>query len=129
MGSSGSSRFSDYPERPSSEVVAAGGRGGTAGGSSGQDRCDKAFSVDLEDFEQSAYFHKHAAPPKVGTNVVITKGARVSAKISGGLAIGNLPTPFNYLAACLAGGRKYSGKITAVSGSKVVKITIDAAPE
>jgi len=100
-----------------------------SGGSSGQDRCDQAFSAVLEDFEHSAYFAKHGSPPKVGARVGIAKGTRLFAKTTGGLSIGNLPTPFNYLAGCMAGGRNYSGEITAVSGSKVVKITIDAAPE
>ena len=129
MGSSGSSRFSDYPDKPAAKVTSGGGRGGIAGGSSGTDRCDLAFSAILEDFEHSEYFQKHAVPPKVSTRISIAMGKRVYAKTSSGMSIGNLPTKLNYLAACIANGRTYTGQIVALTPGSVVKISIEAAPK
>lgn len=129
MGSSGASRFSDYPEKPSKKVVSSGGRGGLAGGSSAEDPCDRAFSTVLEDFERSEYFKQHGAPPKVGTPVSVEKGKRILARTAAGESIGNLPTKYNYLAGCMASGRSYAGRVQAVSGGLVAKITIDAGPQ
>lgn len=129
MGTSGSSRFSDYPERPPTKVVSVTGRGGVAGGSGGEDRCDRAFTATLEDHERSEYHAKHSAPPKVGVTVVIDKNKRIVARVASGESIGNLPTSFNYLAACMADGRSYRGRITAITGSAVLKITIEAGPQ
>jgi len=129
MGSSGSSRFSDYPESPRQKASSSGGRSGSAGGSSGVDRCDSAFTAVLEDYERSEYHATHNGPPRVGALITIDGGRRIVARVSSGESIGNLPTPFNYLAACIASGHSYGGRITAVAGSAVVKITIDAGPK
>jgi hypothetical protein len=129
MGSSGSSRFSDYPESPRQKVSSGGGRSGSSGGGSGSDRCDKAFTAVLEDYERSEYHAKHNGPPKVGAPITIEGGKRILARVASGESIGNLPTSLNYLAACIASGRSYSGTITAVAGSAVVKISVDAGPQ
>jgi hypothetical protein len=128
MGSSGASRFSDYPERPPKKVTSGGGRGGVSGGSGGQNICDLAFSAILEDFERSEFYTQHAALPKVGTGITIEKGKRIVARAASGETIGNLPTEKNYLAGCIASGWSYAGQITKVVGGAVAKITIDAAP-
>lgn len=128
MGSSGSSRFSDYPDSPRSKVTSGSGRSGSAGGDSGEDRCEKAFSVTLEDYERSEYYESHGEPPKIGTVVTIDHGKRIVARV-GGESIGNVPTAFNYLAACIKAGFSYRGRITAVAGIAVVKITIDVGPK
>jgi hypothetical protein len=129
MGSSGSGRFSDYPGKPPKKISSSGGRGGTAGGSSGEDPCDRAFSTELEDFEFSEYFKKHGTAPKIGTSVTIEKGKRIVARTKAGETLGNLPTKFNYLAGCIAGGRAYAGHVIAVSDGLFAKVTIDAAPK
>lgn len=127
MGSSGSSRFSDYPESPLSKVTTGGGRSGSAGGNSGEDRCEKAFACTLEDYERSEYHKTHDDPPTVGTIVTIEHGRRLVARV-GRESIGNLPTVLNYLAACIKGGFTYRGRINAVTRRGIVKITIDAGP-
>ena len=129
MGSSGASRFSDYPEKPRSKVKGTGGQSGVAGGSSGQDPCDLAFSAVLEDFERSDYFKAHRAAPKVGTQVIIDRGKRLFARTRSGESVGNLPTRLNYLAMCIESGRSYSGRIRNVSPGLIAKITIDAGPQ
>jgi len=129
MGSSGASRFSDYPESPRKKITSSGGRSGGSGGSSGTDQCDRAFSTDLEDFELSEYFKKHKASPKKGARITIIKDRRIVARVSTGESIGNLPTKFNYLATCMDNGYTYIGQITAINGTAVRKITIDAGPE
>jgi len=128
MGSAGSARFSDYPDKPSQKVV-SGGRHGLSGGTSGDDPCDRAFSAVLEDFEQSGYFKSHGIPPVVGTEIVVEKDKRVFARIRGAESIGNLPTRFNYLAGCMAFGRTYVGRVSSVISGPITKITIDAAPQ
>lgn len=129
MGSSGASRFSDYPEKPSKKVSSGGGRGGLAGGSSGQDLCDQALTTMLEDFERSEYFSKYGVTPPIGTPLVIEVKKRVIARAMSGESLGNLPTKYNYLAGCIASGRSYSGQVRSILGGFVARITIDAAPQ
>lgn len=129
MGSSGSSRLSDYSGTPAKKNTSASGRGGVSGGSSGEDPCDRAFSVILEDFERSEYYQNHKSPPPVGLRVTIVKGKRLLARTDKGETLGNLPTAFNYLAGCMATGHSYAGRVSAVTPGLVMnKITIDAAP-
>jgi hypothetical protein len=129
MGSSGSSRLSDYSGTPAKKTASASGRGGVSGGSSGEDRCDRAFSTTLEDFERSEYYRNHQSPPPVGTEISIEKEKRLIARTVKGESLGNLPTEFNYLAGCMAAGRRYAGRVISISKGLVMsKVTIDAAP-
>lgn len=127
MGSSGSGRISDYPGSSSS---------GTSGGSAGQgsgdrgaeDRCAKAFSVRLEDVEQSDYYRRHGGGPPVGTQVRVALRKRLVAETADGESIGNLPTPFNYLASCMKAGWSYAGVVrSSTIGPPVAVVSVDFA--
>src|SRR4051812_5566945 len=97
MGSSGSCNLGHYPS--SSPKGKPGGTSG--GGGSPEDRCARAFSVRLEDVEQSEYYRAHKTTPPVGTQLTVAQRKRLVAQTGGGESIGNLPTTFNYLASCL----------------------------
>lgn len=129
MGSSGSSRFSDYPESPPTEVSTGGGLSGVSGGSGGADRCDRAFTTVLEDFERSSYFVSKGEPPTLGTDVTIRIKTRLIAETLAGESLGNLPTKYNYLAGCMADGRSYVGRVAKVAGGLLARISIDVGPQ
>jgi hypothetical protein len=125
MGSSGTGSFTDYPG--SAPALTKGG--GTAGGSSGEDRCDKAFETVLEDFEHSDFWRLRKALPKPGTTFTIQQSKRLVAVLSNGESIGSLPTSFNYLAQCMKGGHTYEGRVTASVPGAVARIRVDVAPQ
>lgn len=108
MGSSGSGRISDYPGSSSSS---GSGAGNGSGGGGDVDRCSKAFNTRLEDVESAPYYQAHGALPPIGTKVRIVQGKRIQAQTLDGEIIGNLPTSFNYLAACLKDGWAYVGTV------------------
>ena len=109
MGSSGSGRISDYPG--SSSSGAGSGSGGAGGDGGAVDRCSRAFNTRLEDVESSPYYQAHGALPPLGTKVKVVQGKRIQAQTFDGEIIGNLPTSFNYLAACLKDGWTYVGSV------------------
>jgi hypothetical protein len=125
MGSSGPGKLTDYPGSSSS------GKGGGAGGSNdegAQDRCGKAFSARLEDVEQSEYYQNHGTMPPIGTTLTVAQRKRLVAQTTGGESIGNLPTSFNYLGACMKDGWSYVGTVRSVaSGPPVAIISVDFA--
>jgi hypothetical protein len=121
MGSSGSGRFTDYPGSGSGK---AGNEGG--GGAASDDRCGKAFSAQLEDVEQCAYFATNSKPPPTGTALTVAIEKRVVAKADG-MTVGNLPTRLNYLAACINDGYTYTGKVTASKSGPTVIVSADFA--
>jgi hypothetical protein len=124
MGSSGSGRISDYPG--SSSSVRSGGEGG--GNEDAEDRCTKAFSARLEDVEQSEYCGKHGRTPPIGTQVEVAMRKRLIAQTTDGESMGNLPTPFNYLASCMKEGWVYIGVVQSVtSGPPVAAVQVDFA--
>ena len=125
MGSSGTGSFTDYPGSAPTPTKG----GGTAGGSSGEDRCDKAFDTVLEDFEHSDYWHLKKVLPKIGTTFTIQQRKRLVAVLSSGESIGSLPTSFNYLAQCMKGGYTYEGRVTASVPGAIARIRVDVAPQ
>lgn len=120
MGSSGSGRFTDYP---GSGKGAADGGGGEATG----DRCARALSCQLEDVEHCSYFAKHGKPPPAGTKLELAHAKRVVAKV-GDEVVGNLPTRFNYLAACIKDGYSYVGAVTTSKSTPTIIVSADFAP-
>jgi hypothetical protein len=127
MGSRGSDRFSDYPG--SSNPRSSGGKGGGGGGDDTPvDRCARAFSVTLEDVEHCEFFVNHKTCPAAGTVLHIAQKKRVVAQTGTGEVVGNLPTNFNYLAACIKGGYSYIGAVRSSSdGPPVATVTADFA--
>lgn len=125
MGSSGSGNLSDYPGGRGS----SGGSGsGGGGGSSGSDPCDRAFEVDLEDVKHSEFYTSKKALPPVGTAVTVERRKRLVATAQTGEVIGNFPTSYNDLAACIEDGWSYVGTVVAsADGVPEPSITIEAA--
>ncbi|NIY76117.1 hypothetical protein HED22_10715 [Thalassospira sp. HF15] len=127
MGSTGSGSFSDYP---GSSGRSGGSGSGSEDGNGGQgDRCERAFSIALEDVNHSGYFTSHNTVPPVGTKVVLVHNKRLVAQTTSGDDVGNLPTKMNYLAACMRGGYSYEGEVISSSVGAVAKVTVDFAPK
>lgn len=123
MGSSGSGRLSDYPGSGRSKDKGGGSGGGKPGS---EDRCARAFGAELEDVEHSTYFKKNKSVPPVGTELVIAHAKRVVAQTQAGEVVGNLPTKFNYLAACMKDGFTYVGRVRkAQTKSSVSTVSAD----
>lgn len=112
MGSSGSGRISDYPGTSRSGGSTSQGGGG-GGGQPPEDRCALAFSAELEDIEHSDYFKVHGAPPPRGAPLEVRLVKRLIAVTGDGQSVGNLPTAYNYLAACMKDGWQYAGLVEA----------------
>jgi hypothetical protein len=82
----------------------------------------------LEDVEQSEYFRKHGKTPPIRTQVEVAMGKRLIAQTTAGESIGNLPTPFNYLASCMKEGWAYIGVVqSAKNGPPFAVIQVDFA--
>jgi hypothetical protein len=128
MGSSGSGNFSDYPGTKASDVTGDGT--GTAGGTSGVDKCKKAFDVLLDDVGNSDFFSKFNNVPAVGDQLsILFDGKRVFAIDENGVKVGALPTSFNYLVACLEDGVTYVGVVSTSAVSPVPTVAADFTSE
>ena len=122
MGSSGSGNLSDYSGNKSS------GGAGKSGGSSNENKCEKAFSAMLEEVDRSAYFIEKKEVPEVGEPVTISFDQRPIAVSKEGLVIGYLPTKLNYIKMCLNDGYSYSGRVVSSSSGLVAAVSIDVEP-
>ena len=127
MGSSGSGRISDYPG--SSSKGSASSTSGSGGSGGGPDRCAQAIAVILEDIEHCDFYTAVGTVPAPGQQLRIAFKKRIVAETDAGITVGNLPTAYNYLAACLKDGWTYTGTVTASNGSGVVAtVSADFAP-
>ncbi|WP_220473649.1 hypothetical protein [Flagellimonas taeanensis] len=123
MGSTGTGRFTDYSgEKPESGD-------GKTGGSSEENRCEKAFSAMLEEIERCTYFTENEDVPKVGEIVTISFDNRPVAISERGLVIGYLPTKFNYIKMCMDDRYSYSGRVVSSSNELVAAVTVDVQPD
>jgi hypothetical protein len=120
MGTSGSGRLTDYPG--SSKPKTNGGDGEGGGGIPSADRCARAISANLEDVEHCTYFKTHKISPPLGTQLHIAHQKRLVAQTDAGEVVGNLPTRFNYLAACMEDGYTYVGKVRDSSNGPPIAI-------
>ena len=121
MGSTGSGTFSDYHGHR--------GNRSAQGGESNEDKCEKAFSTDLEDVENCSYFKNNQNVPPVGTAVtVIFNDLRLEVIDDNKECVGYLPTKFNYLRTCLEDDFGYGGVISSSSLTPIVSITVDISP-
>lgn len=123
MGSTGSGRFTDY-----SGQTPENGEGKT-GGSSEENRCEKAFSAMLEEIERCTYFKEKDSVPEVGEIVTIGFDGRPLAISKEGHIIGYLPTKFNYIKMCMDDGYSYSGRVVSSSNELVAAVTVDIQPD
>lgn len=96
-----------------------------AGGESGVDRCQQAFTSVLDDVGLCDFFSQSRTVPVANDRLtIIFDGKRVFAVDMNRVKVGALPTNRNYLAACLASGVKYVG---VVKGSAVAPVpTVEA---
>ena len=122
MGSTGSGRFTDYSNSGASSGNAA------SGGTSGENKCERAFSSDLEDIERCSFYIANQDVPALDSAVNISFDQRLIVVDTNGLVLGNLPTKFNYLLACLKDGKNFSGVVSASSNIGVAMITVDVIP-
>lgn len=119
MGSTGSGNFSDFQGHKSKNT--------NQGGSSVNSECGKAFATDLEDIEISTYYITNNKLPEVNSKINISfNGTRIVALLNNH-EIGNLPTKFNYLVACLQ-DYNYIGIISSTTINPISTITINATP-
>ena len=124
MGSSGSGSFSDYPGTKAKEVPGDGA--GMAGGDSGVDVCQQAFTSVLDDVGLCDFFSQNNSVPVAGDRlVIIFDGKRIFAVDMNGLKVGALPTKRNYLARCLAVGVTYVGVVRGSAASPVPTVEAD----
>lgn len=124
MGSTGSGSFTDYPGTPKPKGTGGNGEGGADSG----DRCARAFGTTLEDVEHCDFFKNQGNSPAVGTVLHVAHKKRVVAQTPAGEVVGNLPTSFNYLAACLGDGYTYVGRVrSSNNGLPVAIVAVDFA--
>ena len=122
MGSSGSGNLSDYSNNKPNVG------GGKSGGSSEENKCEKAFSAMLEEVDRSSYFTTKKEVPELGEPVTISFDKRPIALSKEGLVIGYLPTKLNYIKMCMDEGYSYSGRVVRSSSGLVAAVSIDVEP-
>lgn len=127
MGSTGSSRFSDYSGTKASQTSSGSGSGG--GGASGVDRCRQAFTCVLEEVAQCPFFAQSGTVPGPSAVLTIEFHGRVFAVDANGVCVGALPTAFNYLVNCLNDGIQYIGLVRRSTTSPVPTIEVDFTPQ
>ena len=125
MGSTGSGRFTDYSGTKITGTTSGSGGGG---GTSGNDRCQQAFSCTLEEVAQCDYFVQTGMVPAVGSPLTLVLHRRLFGKAANGHRVGALPTSFNYLAACIESEVNYAGVVRASSNAPVPSVTVDFTP-
>ncbi len=122
MGSTGTGSFSDYsnytPQNPSDEN----------GGSSGIDKCDRAFSTKLEEIARCEYYIQNKSVPPIGTKIKIYFLKRLIACTYENVDVGYLPTKFNYLKLCIDNGYEYMGEVIFSTASPLQSVAIDIIP-
>lgn len=122
MGSTGTGHLSDYPDYSMPLQ-------GVTGGKDTVYVCDRAVATSLEDVATSDYYKTYGNVPSKGTPVLITVNKRVLAIDDKGVTIGNLPTDYNYLLACIQEGYHYEGQITDSSVSPIPYVSIAVTPQ
>ncbi len=122
MGSSGTGNFSDYSGyKPQNN--------GDQGGSSDEEKCNKAFSTRLDEVEPSQYFDTHNSVPPVDTRVSISFNSRLEVYTDNMLLVGYLPTKYNYLAVCIQNGFSYVGTVSSSSNDPIASVEVDIVPQ
>lgn len=132
MGSTGSSRFTDYPRPEPAETGSE--TGAEREGGSGEDELclTRIDDVALEEVERCAYYLKNTDVPPAGTDIEVLDqlvGQRLGvATQADSELIGYLPTRFNYVLRCLRQGYKFPGEVTASSSKPVAVVHITLEP-
>ena len=126
MGSTGSSRFSDYSNTRAAQTGSGSGGGG---GSSGVDRCRLAFTCILEEVAQCPFFAQSGTVPSAGSILNIELRGRVFAVDANGMSVGALPTALNYLVNCLNDDISYVGIVRRSTATPVPTVEVDFTPQ
>lgn len=129
MGSTVSGRFGDYKNNDHSRNAGS-GDGDVAERGNG---CPQAIeNIKLEDVATSEFYKKHNNVPNQGMDVQIRDGhvsGRLVVELIGSQeVIGNLPTQYNNLLACIKQGMTYGGRIISSGTSPIpfVVVTLNA---
>ena len=122
MGSSGTGNLRDYPGKRGTGN-GDGGQGGRRGG----DRCNDAVKAELEEVARSEYYKNHQNVPRAGTQIQIVHRKRLAVITAAGEVVGYLPTKYNYLAACLASGFKYSGTVITSNNTPIPAVSVEVS--
>nr|WP_315154069.1 hypothetical protein [uncultured Flavobacterium sp.] len=121
MGSTGSGSFSDYDHKPKGNS--------NQGGSSGEDKCARAFSTLLEEVQNCEFFETTANVLPPGATVsIIFANPRLAVQNDNNVIIGYLPTKFNYLLACMESGINYSGMVSSSTLIPLASVSVDISP-
>lgn len=121
MGSTGSGSFSDYDHSP--KKIAS------QGSTSGEDKCNKSFSTNLEEVQNCNYYINHSSVPPRNTQVsIVFENPRLAVQDTANQIIGYLPTKYNYLLACMESGINYSGVVSASSLRPIPSVSVDISP-
>lgn len=136
MGSTGSSRFTDYPGSnaggDSKDSNAEGGSGSTATGADSDDCRTPIDEFELEDVERCAYFVAGRGVPPAGTDVHVRNaldGGRLTvATVGDDTVIGYVPTRLNRLWRCVRSGYSYPGEVTGSSAAPLAGVTVQLTP-
>jgi hypothetical protein len=129
MGSTGTGRLTDYSDNQKSKKEGQSFEPQETGGRSGNDKCLRAFSTNLEEVASSPYLNQNGDLPPKGTKIVIVFDKRLMAVTEAGVSLGYLPTPFNYLLNCIENGFSYSGIIVSSNLNPLPSIAIDVHPQ
>lgn len=122
MGSTGTGHFTDYSDYQKPVQ-------GVTGGKDTVYICDRAVATALEDVATSDYYIVNGNVPPKGTPIIITVNKRVVAVDEKGLTIGNLPTEYNYLLACIQEGYQYEGEVMDSAKSPLPSVNIAVTPQ
>jgi hypothetical protein len=138
MGSTGTGKFGNYPSSRKQSNL-------NGQNSVSSDSTDISFDnnteeesilcmkpllkVNLEDVAQNDYFIKYHNVPPIDHSVNISsqlKNGRIVVVSKENLVIiGNLPTEYNYISACLSSGYKYEGTVVSSGTSPFPYVVVD----
>lgn len=119
MGSAGSGRFGDYNIRSS--------YGDTSDGKTEVECPLMIETIKVEDVATSQYHLDNQAIPLPKTKIIlkdiIVNGRLVIEHLGSNKIVGNLPTQYNYLYACMQQGMSYKGEVVS-SGIRPVPYVV-----
>lgn len=122
MGSTGTGHLSDYTDYKKAQP-------GVTGGKDTVYICDRAVATSLEDVATSDFYKKYGKVPVTGIPIIITANKRIVAVDENGITIGNLPTEYNYLLACIQEGYQYEGQVTDSYDTPLPSVNIAVTPQ
>ena len=134
MGSTGTGRFGNYPGN--SRQSNLNGQNSISSDSKDVYVGDKnlicmkpLLKVNLEDVAQNDYFNINNEVPPIGYKVIVSsqlKFGRIAVvSDENSVTIGNLPTEYNYIFACLSSGFEYEGVVVSSGSNPFPYVVVD----